>query len=260
MDYQNLVVEVDGPVAVVTINRPKVLNALDGPTVRELGRAMSQLGSDHAVRAVILTGSGDKAFVAGADISFMRGLTPLEAKEFARQGHAVFTSMENLPVPVIAAVNGFALGGGCELALACDIRVASENAQFGQPEVSLGIIAGFGGSQRLPRLVGPGLAKEILFTGDRYDAVRAREIGLVNYVVPREELLAFCRDLAGRIAQRGPAAVGLTKEAVNQGLQMDLASALGLESDLFALSFATGDRLEGMDAFLQKRKPAFSGK
>lgn len=260
MEYQNLILEVDGSVAVVTINRPKVLNALDGPTVSELGRVMADIESQHHVRAVILTGAGDKAFVAGADIAFMRGLSPLEAKEFARYGHAVFMAMENMPVPVIAAVNGFALGGGCELALACDIRVASDNAVFGQPEVSLGIIAGFGGSQRLPRLVGPGLAKEILFSGDRIDASRALAMGLVNHVVPRGELLAFSRALGDRISRVGPVAVGLTKEAVNQGLQMDLASALSLESDLFALSFGTEDRLEGMDAFLQKRKPTFTGK
>ncbi|MDA8335828.1 MAG: enoyl-CoA hydratase-related protein [Peptococcaceae bacterium] len=258
MDFQNLILETEGPVAVITINRPRVLNALDGPTLAELGRAVARLGPE--VRALILTGAGDKAFVAGADIAFMRGLSPLEAREFARQGHAVLTALEKLPVPVIAAVNGFALGGGCELALACDLRVASDNAQFGQPEVNLGIIAGFGGSQRLARLVGPGLAKEMLFTGDRYDAARAREMGLVNYVVPKEELLPVCRDLAGRMARRGPVAVNLTKEAVNQGLQMDLASALALESDLFAVCFASQDRAEGMDAFLQKRQPAFSGK
>jgi enoyl-CoA hydratase len=258
VDFQNLILETEGPVAVITINRPRVLNALDGPTLAELGRAVARLGPE--VRALILTGAGDKAFVAGADIAFMRGLSPLEAREFARQGHAVLTALEKLPVPVIAAVNGFALGGGCELALACDLRVASDNAQFGQPEVNLGIIAGFGGSQRLARLVGPGLAKEMLFTGDRYDAARAREMGLVNYVVPKEELLPVCRDLAGRMARRGPVAVNLTKEAVNQGLQMDLASALALESDLFAVCFASQDRAEGMDAFLQKRQPAFSGK
>jgi len=260
MAYQNLILERDGPVAVVTINRPKVLNALDGPTVLELGRAAAELAADPAVRAVILTGAGDKAFVAGADIAFMRGLSVLEAREFARRGHEVLTALEKLPVPVIAAVNGFALGGGCELALACDLRVAAENARFGQPEVGLGIIAGFGGTQRLPRLVGPGLAKEMLFTGEHYDAARAREIGLVNHVVAREELLPFCRDLAGRIARRGPVAVNLTKEAVNQGLSLDLASALALESDLFALAFATEDRVEGMDAFLQKREPAFGGR
>jgi len=260
MTFANLLVETDGAVAVVTINRPRVLNALDGTTVRELGEAVAQLAARNDLRAVILTGAGDRAFVAGADIAFMRGLSPLEAKEFARAGHAVFQALEGMPMPVIAAVNGFALGGGCELALACDIRVAAENAQFGQPEVGLGIIAGFGGTQRLPRLVGPGLAKEMLLTADRWDAQRARAAGLVNHVVPGEELLPFCRDLAGRIARQGPVAVRLTKEAVNGGLQMDLDTALAWEANLFGLVFATSDRAEGMDAFLQKRKPAFGGR
>jgi len=260
MTFENLLVEADAAVAVITINRPRVLNALDGKTVRELGEAVAWLQTQNQVRAVILTGAGDRAFVAGADIAYMRGLSPLQAKEFAQAGHAVFQALERMPQPVIAAVNGYALGGGCELALACDIRVAADNAQFGQPEVGLGIIAGFGGTQRLPRLVGPGLAKEMLFTAERWDAQKALQTGLVNHVVPGQELLPFCRELAGRIAGQGPVAVRLTKEAVDGGLQMDLASALAWEANLFGLAFATGDRAEGMDAFLQKRKPAFGGK
>jgi enoyl-CoA hydratase len=257
--WNNLLVEKDGPVAVLIINRPKVLNALNGETVRELGEAVEQLERDDEVAVVIITGAGDRAFVAGADIAFMQNLTPMEAREFAIMGQRVLSRIENLAKPVIAAVNGFALGGGCELAMACDIRVASEKAKFGQPEVNLGIMAGFGGTQRLPRLVNVGLAKEILFTADMIDAERAKAIGLVNHVVPAEQLLDFCKDLARRIASRGPVAVRLTKEAVNAGAQMDIDRALGLEADLFALTFTTRDREEGIAAFLEKRKPQFTG-
>ena len=259
MTWNNLLVEKDGPVAVLIINRPKVLNALNGETVRELGEAVEQLERDDEVAVVIITGAGDRAFVAGADIAFMQNLTPMEAREFAIMGQRVLSRIENLAKPVIAAVNGFALGGGCELAMACDIRVASEKAKFGQPEVNLGIMAGFGGTQRLPRLVNVGLAKEILFTADMIDAERAKAIGLVNHVVPAEQLLDFCKDLARRIASRGPVAVRLTKEAVNAGAQMDIDRALGLEADLFALTFTTRDREEGIAAFLEKRKPQFTG-
>ncbi|MGQ9532362.1 MAG: enoyl-CoA hydratase-related protein [Desulfotomaculales bacterium] len=259
MTWNNLLVEKDGPVAVLTINRPKVLNALNGETVRELGEAIEQLERDNEVAVIIITGAGDRAFVAGADIAFMQNLTPMEAREFAIMGQRVLSRIENLSKPVIAAVNGFALGGGCELAMACDIRVASEKAKFGQPEVNLGIMAGFGGTQRLPRLVNMGLAKEILFTADMIDAERAKAIGLVNHVVPAEQLLDFCKDMARRIASRGPVAVRLTKEAVNGGTQMDLDRALALEADLFALTFTTRDREEGIAAFLEKRKPQFTG-
>lgn len=259
MTWNNLLLEKDGPVAVLTINRPKVLNALNGETVRELGEAIEQLERDSEVAVVIITGAGDRAFVAGADIAFMQNLTPMEAREFAIMGQRVLSRIENLSKPVIAAVNGFALGGGCELAMACDIRVASEKARFGQPEVNLGIMAGFGGTQRLPRLVNMGLAKEILFTADMIDAERAKAIGLVNHVVPAEQLLDFCKDLARRIASRGPVAVRLTKEAVNAGTQMDIDRALALEADLFALTFTTRDREEGIAAFLEKRKPQFTG-
>ncbi|MDQ0285875.1 enoyl-CoA hydratase [Desulfofundulus luciae] len=260
MSWNNILVEKDGPVAILTINRPQVLNALNAETLTEIDGAIEELGADPAVRVIIITGAGEKAFVAGADIAFMSKLTPLEAKDFARLGQKVLSKIENLPKPVIAAVNGFALGGGCELAMACDIRVASEKAKFGQPEVNLGLIAGFGGTQRLTRLVNPGLAKEILFTADMFDAETARRIGLVNHVVPAEELLNFCRGMAGRIAARGPVAVRLTKEAVNEGLEMDLEKALVHEADLFGLVFATADREEGITAFLNKRKPQFQGR
>ncbi|MCL6638144.1 MAG: enoyl-CoA hydratase/isomerase family protein [Firmicutes bacterium] len=259
MTWNNILVETDGGIALVTINRPKVLNALNVETLQELGAAMEELDKNAAVKAVVLTGAGDKAFVAGADIAYMNPLNPIQAKEFSRLGQSVFSRIENLSKPVIAAVNGFALGGGCELAMACDIRVASEKARFGQPEVGLGVIAGFGGTQRLARLVNPGIAKEILFTGDMYDAQAALKMGLVNHVVPAGELLDFCKAMAGRIAAKGPVAVRLTKEAVNQGLEMDLEKAFALEADLFGLCFATADQKEGMGAFLEKRKAVFKG-
>ncbi len=260
MTWNNILVENEGPLAILTINRPKQLNALNEETLKELDQAAEQLGNDSAVRVVIITGAGDKAFVAGADIAYMQKLTPMEAKEFSRLGQKTFSRIENLTKPVIAAVNGFALGGGCELAMACDIRVASENAKLGQPEVNLGLIAGFGGTQRLSRLVNPGLAKEILFTADVYDAATARQIGLVNHVVPAAELLEFCKKMAGRIAARGPLAVSLTKEAINGGLEMDLEKAFTYEADLFGLVFSTKDRDEGIAAFLEKRKADFTGK
>jgi len=184
----------------------------------------------------------------------------LEAVKFARFGQRVFNRIENLPMPVIAAINGFALGGGNELAMACDIRVASEKAKMGQPEVQLGILAGFGGTQRLAKLVNPGLAKEILFTADQYDANAAYRIGLVNHVVPAEDLMSFCKAMAKRIAARGPVAVRLSKDAVNRGLEMDLNKAIDMEADLFGLGFTTDDRREGMSAFLEKRKPTFNNK
>ncbi|SFR18353.1 enoyl-CoA hydratase-related protein [Desulfoscipio geothermicus] len=260
MGWNNLLLEKEAGIAVLTINRPKVLNALNAETLQELDAAMDQLGNDDEVRVIILTGAGEKAFVAGADIAFMQTLKPLEAKNFARLGQKVFSKIENLPKPVIAAINGFALGGGCELSMACDIRIASENAKLGQPEVNLGLIAGFGGTQRLTRLVNPGLAKEILFTADMYDAEAAHRIGLVNHVVPAGELMNFCKNMAKRIAARGPVAVQLSKQAVNDGLEMDLEKAFVHEADLFGLVFATEDREEGIAAFLGKKKPEFKGR
>ncbi len=260
MSYENLILEKEENIALITINRPKVLNALNADLLKELEAVMDEVEKDQEVRVVIITGAGDKAFVAGADIAYMSKLNPLEAKSFAQLGQRVFSRVENMPKPIIAAVNGYALGGGNELAMACDIRIASEKAKFGQPEVTLGLIAGFGGTQRLSRLVNPGLAKEILFTADQYDAEAAQKIGLVNHVVPAEELLNFCKGMARRIAARGPVAVSLSKEAVNQGLEMDLDKAIALEADLFGLVFTTEDRKEGIAAFLEKRKPAFSNK
>ncbi len=260
MAFETLLLEKEENIAVVTINRPKVLNALNDVVISELEKIMEQLGADDEVRVIILTGAGDKSFVAGADIAFMSKLTPIEAKNFARKGQQVLSKIENLNKPVIAAVNGFALGGGNELAMSCDIRIASEKAKFGQPEVNLGIIAGFGGTQRLTRLVNPGVAKEILFTADMYDADVAQKIGLVNHVVAPEELMNFCKGMAKRIAARGPVAVRLSKEAVNDGLEMDLEKAFIHEADLFGLVFTTNDREEGISAFLNKRKPDFKNK
>ena len=260
MEYVNLLLEKSGPVAVLTFNRPKALNALNSDTLSELSTALDELGRDSGVKVVILTGSGEKAFVAGADISQMKDFSPLEGRRFAQFGQATFRKIELLPQPVIAAVNGFALGGGCELAMACDIRLAGENAKFGQPEVTLGLTAGFGGTQRLPRIVGTGLASEILFTGDIIDAQEAYRIGLVNRVYPLDTLMEEAQKLAKRIAGRAPAAVQLTKSAIQRGTNMDLDSAQAYESEVFALTFSTQDQTEGCTAFVEKRKAVFEGR
>jgi enoyl-CoA hydratase len=259
MQFNNVLYVADGAVATVTINRPKALNALNQETLEEMLRCFRELAQNQAVRVVIVTGGGDKAFVAGADIAFMEKLSPLAARCFAMLGQQVLSTIENLPQPVIAAVNGFALGGGCELALACDIRLASENARFGQPEVNLGVLPGFAGTQRLPRLIGRGRANELLFTGDIIDAQEAARIGLVNRVVPQAQLLTSCREMAERIASRGPVAVRLCKEAVNNGVEMDLARACQYEVDQFALCFTSDEQKEGMRAFLEKRPAKFQG-
>ncbi len=259
MQFNNVLYVADGAVATVTINRPKALNALNQETLEEMLRCFRELAQNQAVRVVIVTGGGDKAFVAGADIAFMEKLSPLAARCFAMLGQQVLSTIENLPQPVIAAVNGFALGGGCELALACDIRLASENARFGQPEVNLGVLPGFAGTQRLPRLIGRGRANELLFTGDIIDAQEAARIGLVNRVVPQAQLLASCREMAERIASRGPVAVRLCKEAVNNGVEIDLARACLYEVDQFALCFTSDEQKEGMRAFLEKRPAKFQG-
>lgn len=259
MAWNNILLEIEEDIAIVSINRPKALNALDYTTIAELGEVMTELAANKAVNVIILTGAGEKAFVAGADIAYMVSLPPLEAQKFSRHGQVVFSQVEAMPKPVIAAVNGFALGGGCELAMACDIRIASEKAKFGQPEVSLGIMAGFGGTQRLARLVNPGIAKEMLFSGDIYDAQAALRVGLVNKVVPPEELMDTCKKMAKRISSMGPVGVRFTKEAINQGLDMDQEKAFNIEADLFGVIFSTADQKEGMKAFLEKRKAEFKG-
>lgn len=260
MSYANLKVEISDRVAVVTIDRPKALNALNAQVLEELEAVFKELEQQQQLACVILTGSGDKAFVAGADIAAMQPLDAVTAAGFARLGHRVLQQIEHFPRPVIAAVNGFALGGGCELAMACDMRVAAENARFGQPEVNLGVIPGFGGTLRLARLVGKGRAMELVFTGDMIDAAEAYRIGLANKVVPADQLLETCRTIAAKIAGKGPLAVSFAKDAINQGVEMDLDRACRFEADLFGLCFASADQKEGMQAFLEKRAAQFSGR
>lgn len=259
MNFNSLLIEIADGVAVVTINRPAALNALNREVLDELAAAFAELETNEDVACVILTGSGSKAFVAGADIAEMQALDAVSAEHFAKRGHAILNTIESFPKPVIAAVNGFALGGGCELAMACDIRIAAENARFGQPEVNLGVIPGFGGTLRLARLVGKGRAKELIFTGDMIDAQEAYRIGLANKIVPAEELLAKARSMATKIASKGPVAVRFAKESVDNGLEMDQDRAGRFEASLFGLCFATTDQKEGMQAFLEKRPAKFTG-
>ena len=256
--FKNLLVTIkEEGVAIVSINRPKVLNALDILTLQELKSCIDGLRNDERVKAVILQGAGEKAFVAGSDLTAMSQMTAHEAMTFSRFGHEVFNAIENLPMVVIGAVNGYCLGGGLGLALACDFRYASTTAKFGQPEV---IIPGFGGSQTLTRLIGKGRAKEMIYTGDLIDAQEAYRIGLVNRVLPPELLLDTCEKVCRKIMEKGPIAIGSAKDAINHGMSMDLASALSYEAQVFGNCFATLDQAEGMKAFLEKRKPVFLGK
>lgn len=258
--YENLLFEAENGIGIVTINRPKALNALNAATIYELDRMFDELAKDDTVKAVILTGSGQKSFVAGADITEMQAMSAIEGRNWGKLAQAVFNKIENLPKPVIAAVNGYALGGGCEISMACDIRIAAENAKFGQPEVSLGIPPGFGGTQRLPRLVGKGRAKELLFTADMIDAEEAYRIGLANKVVASEELMETAKAMAQKIMSRAPIAVQVCKAAVNEGMDTDLESGVAYEAEVFGLCFATDDQKEGMTAFVEKRKAVFTGK
>lgn len=246
-------------VVTVTVARPERLNALDSEMLRSLLETFGRLSRDRSVRVVVLTGAGERAFIAGADISEMSEKEPVAALAFARLGQAVCDAIEAAPQPVIAAVNGYALGGGCEIALACDIRLASDTAVFGQPEVTLGIPPGWGGTQRLPRLIGPGLARELIYTGRRIGAEEALRIGLVNAVYPAGELLARAQQLAAEIARNAPIAVQLAKEAIRRGLNVDLPTGLAYEAQAFALAFSTADQREGMQAFLDKRPADFRG-
>ncbi len=260
MSYKNLLFEVRNRIAYLTINRPDKLNALNSETFTELGDALKKINEDAAIVGVILTGSGEKAFVAGADITELAVQTPVTAKEFALRSEVVLCAIERMSKPVIAAVNGFALGGGCELSMACHMRVASENAKFGQPEVNLGLIAGNGGTQRLPRLIGKGRALELLCTGDMISAEEAYRIGLANKITKKEELIATCEKILNTIAAKAPVAVKLTLEAVQSGMEMTLAEGLNLEANLFGLAFSTEDMKEGTKAFIEKRKANFHGK
>jgi enoyl-CoA hydratase/carnithine racemase len=259
MAFDNLLLERDGRVATVTINRPKVLNALNLHTLDELRRALLDLKQDAAVRVVIITGAGDRAFVAGADINELAHLTPTSAADHARAGQQVFDLIEQLGKPVIAAINGFALGGGCELAMACTLRLAADTARLGQPEINLGLLPGYAGTQRLPRLVGKGRALELLLTGAPIPAVEAERIGLVNRVVPAADLAADARRLADLLAGQAPVAVRYILDAVNAGLEMPRAEGSIHEATLFGLVAATDDMREGTRAFLEKRKPIFKG-
>ena len=260
-EVQAVRVETSDGVATITVSRPEKLNALNAEVLDGLRAAFERARDDAATGAVILTGAGDKAFVAGADIAALAAIdSPSTARELAKRGQSLTRLMETLGKPVIAAINGYALGGGCELALACTLRLAAEGAKIGQPEVKLGLIAGYGGTQRLPRLVGEGRALELLLTGEPVDAAEAFRIGLVNRVVPRERLLEECRALAKKIMAAGPVATRLTLEAVRRGGQLSLGEGLGLEADLFSVVAATSDMKEGTAAFLEKRPPKFQGK
>jgi enoyl-CoA hydratase len=260
MSYANLKVEKRDGVALVTVHRPEKLNALDDKTIGELGAAFEDLAADASVRGVIVTGAGGKAFVAGADIAELAGESPVEGRDRALRGQRVFDRIAGLGKPVIAAVNGFALGGGCELAMACHVRVASENARLGTPEVKLGLMCGYAGTQRLPRLVGKGRALEMLLTGEMIDAGEALRVGLVNHVYPQETLLAEAEALLRKMLANGPLSLRLTLDAVNAGLEMPFGEAEEHEATLFGLLCATEDMKEGTKAFLEKRPPQFKGR
>lgn len=260
MAYENVLLEKEDRVAILSINRPKALNALNNDTLVEIKQAIEDIKADAGIDVLIITGAGDKAFVAGADISFMQPLSAIEGRAFGALGQEVFRMIEAMEKPVIAAVNGFALGGGCELAMCCDFRIASTKAKFGQPEVGLGITPGFGGTQRLPRLVGSGMAKQMLYTADVIDANEALRVGLVNSVVEPEELMDAVKKIAKRIINKAQVAVRLCKAAANEGMQTDIDRGMTIEADVFGLCFATADQKEGMAAFIEKRKPELIGK
>lgn len=256
---ENTRLEVEGAIAIVTMDRPKALNALSDKTLNELDRIFNYLAGAEEILGLILTGEG-KGFVAGADISQMQPYGPSEGRAYADRAQTLFNKIEGIEKPVIAAVNGYALGGGCELAMSCDIRIASEKAVFGQPEANLGVIPCFGGTQRLPRLVGTGIAKELIYTGRQVKAAEAKEIGLVNQVVPADALLDAAKDMMNAITGKAPIAIRYSKVAINRGMDVDLRAGLELEKDLAALTFGTEDKQEGMDAFLAKRPAVFKNR
>jgi enoyl-CoA hydratase/carnithine racemase len=260
MDLQNVLYEVRDNIAYVTVNRPKVLNALNDATMEELRRIFLDIRHRSDALSVIFTGSGEKAFIAGADINELATQSPIEGKDRSRRGHHILEIIENLGKPVIAAINGYALGGGCEIAMACTLRLASDNAKLGQPEVKLGIMAGYGGTQRLVRLVGLGRALELLLTGEQINAQRAYEIGLVNAVYPQSELMSQAESWSRKMLMNGPVALKLTMEAAMHGTQMSLAEGLNLEATLFGLICTSEDMKEGTRAFLEKRPAKFVGK
>jgi enoyl-CoA hydratase len=259
MAYENILFEIDGPIAVLKFNRPKALNAVNPQVVEEVNGALDEVEKIPDIKVLVLTGEGEKAFVAGADISHMVQLTPLEARAFARAGQALCFRLEGLPIPVIASVNGFALGGGIEIAMACDVIYASDKATFGQPEINLGIMPGFGGTQRLARLVGKAMAKELCMTGVFVGAEEAKTIGLVNRVFPHDQLWEETMKTANILASKGKVSLQAVKSSIERGLDVDLRDGCFLEADHFGLCFASPDAKEGMSAFLEKRKPEFKG-
>lgn len=259
-DYETILVQTDAPLATVTVNRPQVLNALNDQTIRDLKHAFCALEEDEAIRVVILTGAGEKAFIAGADINELKACDVQAGIRKSIRGHKLLDLMENSRLIVIAAINGFALGGGCEIAMAADIRLAADTARLGQPEVNLGIIPGYGGTQRLPRLVGRGKAKQLVLTGDMINATEAHRIGLVDEVCPAGELMEKAREMAAKIAAKGPVAIMTAKKCINLGLDVDLKSALEYEATQFGVICATQDKTEGCAAFLEKRPAKFQGK
>lgn len=260
MAYEHILYAQDGGIATITFNRPKALNALNSELLEEFGRALDEVAADEDTRVLVLTGAGEKAFVAGADITELATFNALQAKRFSEKGHGAINKLQALSIPVVAAVNGFALGGGSEIALACDFIYASEQAKFGLPEITLGLIPGFGGTQRLPRLVGKNMAKELIFTGRMIDAETAVNIGMVNRVVAAGNLMEDVKKTAGEMASKGNVSLRAAKYAVNRGMDVDLDTGCALETDAFALCMASSDAREGTQAFLEKRKPEFKGK
>ncbi len=260
MTYENILFEKEGAVGILLINRPKSLNALNPVTLNEIADCLDAVQRDTGLRCLVMTGAGDRAFVAGADISAMVSMSPLEGKAFAASGLRVARTLEEMPIPVIAAVNGFALGGGIELALACDMIIAADTAKFGQPEINLGVIPGFGGTQRLARRIGLPLARELIYSGDMIDAEAAVRYGLANRVVPVAECVNEAKALAHKLATKPPVAIQQAKAAINAGIDMDIVNGCRFETEAFGLTFATQDKAEGMAAFLEKRAAKFAGK
>jgi enoyl-CoA hydratase len=259
MEYKNLLFEIEEGIATITFNRPKALNAMNSETMGELLQAVTVCKNDNGVKGIVLTGVGEKAFVAGADIAEMQNLRPKEALAFMELGHETLRLLETLPKPSVAAVNGFALGGGTEIAMACDVRFASETARFGQPEILIGLIPGWGGTQRLARLVGMGRAKELVMSGELIDAKRAYEIGLVNRIFPPDQLLTEAKKFAGKLAGMPGFAIKMAKHAINFGYDLSIDNAVRIEMECCAQCFSTDDQKEGMKAFLEKRKPVYTG-
>jgi enoyl-CoA hydratase len=259
MDYKNILFDVKGNVAILKFNRPKALNAVNPDVFHEMNDAIDRIEEDRSIKVLILTGQGEKAFVAGADIAYMIDLSPLQARKFSRDGQDILFRLERLPIPVIACVNGFALGGGCEIAMACDFIYASENAKFGQPEINLGLIPGFGGTQRLSRLVGKAMAKELCMTGVMISAREARDTGLVNKVFPQDKLWEETMKTANIMAKKGKVMLKAIKDCIERGYDVDLRDGCYMESDAFGLVATSADRKEGMTAFLEKREPEFKG-